>query len=55
MTERLVWHVVKQYAAKLSLTGLAPHDLRRYGECLIMPNSLMKAAIASSLGAAHAA
>lgn len=55
VTERLVWHVVKQYAAKLSLTGLAPHDLRRYAECLIMPNSLMKAAIASSLGAAHAA
>ena len=29
VTERLVWHVVKQYAAKLGLTGLAPHDLRR--------------------------
>jgi site-specific recombinase XerD len=29
VTERLVWHVVKQYAAQLGLTGLAPHDLRR--------------------------
>jgi integrase len=29
VTERLVWHVVKQYAAKLGFTGLAPHDLRR--------------------------
>jgi site-specific recombinase XerD len=29
VTERLVWHVVKQYAAKLGLIGLAPHDLRR--------------------------
>jgi site-specific recombinase XerD len=29
VTERLVWHVVKQYAVKLGLTGLAPHDLRR--------------------------
>jgi site-specific recombinase XerD len=29
VTERVVWHVVKQYAAKLGLTGLAPHDLRR--------------------------
>jgi site-specific recombinase XerD len=27
--ERVVWHVVKQYAAKLGFTGLAPHDLRR--------------------------
>jgi site-specific recombinase XerD len=29
VTDRVVWHVVKQYAAKLGLTGLAPHDLRR--------------------------
>jgi integrase len=29
VTERLVWTVVKQYAAKLGFTGLAPHDLRR--------------------------
>jgi len=29
MTERVVWHVVKEYAGKLSLAKLAPHDLRR--------------------------
>ncbi|MGO8789970.1 MAG: tyrosine-type recombinase/integrase [Terriglobia bacterium] len=29
MTERVVWHVVKEYAGKLNLTRLAPHDLRR--------------------------
>jgi site-specific recombinase XerD len=29
VTERLVWHVVKQYAAQLGFTKLAPHDLRR--------------------------
>jgi site-specific recombinase XerD len=28
MTERVVWHVVKENAAKLNLTKLAPHDLR---------------------------
>ena len=28
-TERLVWHVVKQYARKLGLAQVAPHDLRR--------------------------
>ena len=30
MTERVVWHVVKEYAAKLNLPNVAPHDLRRY-------------------------
>jgi len=29
MTERAVWHVVKQYAGKLEVSKLAPHDLRR--------------------------
>jgi site-specific recombinase XerD len=29
VTERVVWHIVKQYAAKLGFAGLAPHDLRR--------------------------
>ncbi|HEV3330828.1 MAG TPA: tyrosine-type recombinase/integrase [Bryobacteraceae bacterium] len=29
VTERLVWHVVKQYAAELGLRAVAPHDLRR--------------------------
>lgn len=29
ISERVVWHVVKQYGAKLGLTRIAPHDLRR--------------------------
>ena len=29
MTEKVVWHVVKQYAAKVGIIKLAPHDLRR--------------------------
>ena len=29
VTERLVWHVVKQYARKVELAQVAPHDLRR--------------------------
>jgi site-specific recombinase XerD len=29
MTEKVVWHVVKQYAAKVGILMLAPHDLRR--------------------------
>jgi site-specific recombinase XerD len=29
VTERLVWHVVKEYAKKARIAQLAPHDLRR--------------------------
>jgi site-specific recombinase XerD len=29
MTDKVVWLVVKQYAAKVGITKLAPHDLRR--------------------------
>jgi len=29
ITEKVVWHVVKEYAGKLGVTKLAPHDLRR--------------------------
>jgi len=29
MTEKVVWHIVKQYAGQLGILKLAPHDLRR--------------------------
>jgi site-specific recombinase XerD len=29
MTEKVVWHVVKQYAGQVGIVKLAPHDLRR--------------------------
>jgi site-specific recombinase XerD len=29
VTERLVWHLVKQYAGELGFRAVAPHDLRR--------------------------
>ncbi|HWS97181.1 MAG TPA: tyrosine-type recombinase/integrase [Candidatus Methylomirabilis sp.] len=29
VTKRVVWHVVKQYARKLGIAQVAPHDLRR--------------------------
>jgi site-specific recombinase XerD len=29
VTERVVWHVVKQYAKEFGVTQFAPHDLRR--------------------------
>jgi site-specific recombinase XerD len=38
VTEKAVWHVVKEFAAKIGVTKLAPHDLRRYAESRTMPN-----------------
>jgi integrase len=38
VTEKLVWRVVKEFVAKTGVSKLAPHDLRRYAECRIMPN-----------------
>ena len=29
VTEKLVWHVVKEFASKIGVSKLAPHDLRR--------------------------
>ena len=29
ITEKVVWHVVKEYAKRLGISKLAPHDLRR--------------------------
>jgi integrase len=29
ITEKVVWHVVKEYAKQLGVSKLAPHDLRR--------------------------
>lgn len=29
VTEKLVWHVVKEFADKIGVSKLAPHDLRR--------------------------
>ena len=31
---------VKEFAAKIGVSKLAPHDLRRYAECRIMPNRI---------------
>jgi integrase len=40
VTEKAVWHVVKEFAAKIGVTKLAPHDLRRYTESRTMPHVL---------------
>jgi site-specific recombinase XerD len=38
VTERVVWHVVKECARRAAIENLAPHDLRRYAEFRTMPN-----------------
>jgi site-specific recombinase XerD len=38
LSEKVVWHVVRQYATKADIEKLAPHDLRSYTESRTMPN-----------------
>jgi integrase len=38
LTAKAVWHIVKESARRIGVAKLAPHDLRRYAECRIMPN-----------------
>ena len=40
LTEKAVWHVVREYGAKSNIDELAPHDLRSYAESQNMPNLL---------------
>jgi site-specific recombinase XerD len=45
VTERVVWHVVKNCAKRAGIDKLAPHDLRRYAESRTMPNALGSGAL----------
>ena len=36
--EKVVWQMLREYAADLGIPGIAPHDLRRYAESRTMPN-----------------
>src|SRR5580700_8495708 len=36
--EKVVWQMLRRYAAEVGVPGIAPHDLRRYAESRIMPN-----------------
>ena len=38
LTEKAVWHVVREYATKAGIDKLSPHDLRSYAESRIMPS-----------------
>jgi site-specific recombinase XerD len=49
ITPKAIWHVVKGAANRAGIQNLAPHDLRRYAECRIMPNHLAQEAVAGRL------
>jgi site-specific recombinase XerD len=36
--EKVVWQMLRRYAAEVGVPGIAPHDLRRYAESRTMPN-----------------
>jgi integrase len=55
LSEKVVWQLLQGYAAAAGVAGIAPHDLRRYAECRIMPNRLIEVAMASSAAAGDAA
>jgi integrase len=55
LSEKVIWQLLQGYAAAAGVPGIAPHDLRSYAECRIMPNLLIKAAMASSPAVRHAA
>jgi integrase len=55
ISEKVVWWVVREYAKLAGIDVLAPHDLRRYAECRIMPNHSNRAARARLLVVGHAA
>ncbi len=38
ISENVIWYVVRRCAERMQLDHLAPHDLRSYAECRIMPN-----------------
>ena len=44
VTSDVVWYAVKQYAKRIGVDRLAPHDLRRYAESRITPNARAMAA-----------
>ena len=55
MPVRRVRAVVKDSARRIGVAKLAPHDLRRYAECRIMPNHSNRVAAVSVNLAGHAA
>ena len=38
LSEKVIWQLLQGYAAAAGVPGIAPHDLRSYAECRIMPN-----------------
>ncbi len=38
LSEKVVWQLLRPYAEATGVAGIAPHDLRRYAECRIMPS-----------------
>jgi len=41
MSEKVVWQLIRPYAAAAGVPGIAPHDCRRYAESRIMPSSVI--------------
>jgi integrase len=38
LTENSIWWIVREYAGNLNLGKIAPHDVRSYAVCRVMPS-----------------
>jgi integrase len=50
VTQNVVWYLVKGNANRVGVKPIAPHDLRSYAECRIMPSRFQDLHLARSLG-----
>jgi integrase len=50
MTPKVLWEIVRETASRARIEKLAPHDLRRYAECRIMPNRFRSSRFAGQSG-----
>jgi site-specific recombinase XerD len=55
LTEKAVWHVVREYARKASIERLAPHDLRSYAASRTMPHESVSAVLVALYATTDAA
>ena len=46
--EKVVWQMLRGYAAEVGVPGIAPHDLRRYAESRTIPNQREDVCLAMS-------
>ena len=55
ITEKVIWHVVKNSAANAGIAKLSPHDCRRYAASRTMPHESVSAVLVALYATSDAA